>query len=369
MKVVVAALAVLLPLATWAMQGSSPPATQESTYSNGSAALATPGVSQFKPKQESGSSFKRPDGSQLGSQPEFGSRMPLSSDTFRTQSYQDDSDVGQPSRPGYGSTTQCTVEYVDEVDIPALETGQLIELNVRESDEVPSSKVIARTDDKLIRLQLLQSKITMENAEKIARDMTQIEAAEKQIQLTRQRYETTMRLAAKGARSADEKLTAQYEYEVAKLQRRAARVRQEEAIGTALLEGARKSEVEERLKRHEIVCPFDGAVVQLFKQKGEWVTAGEPVAKVARMNKLYVTGLISNRDYNPDQVAGKEVIVTVRLAGTETMEFMGRITTIGLKDVSGSGNEYLVKAEIDNKMKQGQWVLRKDASVSMEVKL
>lgn len=349
------------------MQGFNSSAPQERTYSNGSAAVATPGVSQFKPTQESGSSFQRPTGAENRTQPEFGSRLPLNSDSYGTNSFQDELGVGDASRFGDGNTTKCTVEYVDEVDIPALETGQLIELKVRESQEVPSGTEIAKTDDKLIRLQLLQSKITKENAEKIARDVTQIEAAEKQIQLTRQRYNTTVRLAAKGARSADEKLTAQYEYEVAKLQRRAARVRQDEAIGTALLEGARQSEVEERLKRHSIVCPFDGAVVQLFKHQGEWVTAGEPVAKVARMNKLYVTGLISNRHYNPDQVMNKEVVVTVRLAGNETMEFNGKITTIGLEDVRGNGNEYLVKAEIDNRMKQGQWVLRKDASVSMKI--
>jgi len=118
------------------------------------------------------------------------------------------------------------------------------------------------------------------------------------------------------------------------------------------------------------VCPkFDGVVVERYKQAGEWVTAGEPVVKIARMDKLYVSGLVSNSNHNPSEVDGKDVVVTVELARNETMDFPGKIVGIGSKDVIGKGNEYKVKAEITNKMKQGQWVLRKETRVSMRIKL
>ena len=156
---------------------------------------------------------------------------------------------------------------------------------------------------------------------------------------------------------------------MALLQKRAAQVRQLEARGEAELENARAIEVEERIRRHAISPKFDGIVVERFKQAGEWVTAGEPVVRVARMDKLYVSGLISNNDYNPSDVDGKDVVVTVELARNETMDFPGKIVFIGSKDIVGSGNEFKVKAEITNKMKEGQWVLRKETRVSMRIKL
>ena len=144
-------------------------------------------------------------------------------------------------------------------------------------------------------------------------------------------------------------------------------MRQFEAMGEASLEDARANEVAERIRRHNISALFDGVVIERFKQQGEWVQAGEPIVKVARMDKLYVTRLISNLEYNPADVKDREVKVTVELARGEKMEFPGRITVIGSRDVSGSGNEFKVKAEITNQIKEGQWVLRQNSRVSMEI--
>ncbi|WP_162273898.1 efflux RND transporter periplasmic adaptor subunit [Mariniblastus fucicola] len=332
-----------------------------SPYSDGQAKQATPGVSKFEPSTNRNAT------------PTFGRGGTSTLTPPRTSIQQSDpgtgSQIGDTSGMGEGRVSACTIEYVDEIDVPALETGALVEMNVTEGDAVPTGTVIARINDTLLKHQLRQALVRKNNAYRIANDTTSMEAAEKQIQLTRQRYETTSKLERKGARSSDEKLTARYEYEVAQLQLRAANMRQLEAQGEAELENARAREVEERIQRHAVVATFDGVVVDRYKQQSEWVTAGEPVVRIARMDKLYVTGLISNRDYNPSDVKGKDVLVTVELARKEKMEFPGKIVIIGSKDIAGTGNEFMVKAEITNKMKQGQWVLRKDARVSMRIML
>ena len=80
-------------------------------------------------------------------------------------------------------------------------------------------------------------------------------------------------------------------------------------------------------------------------------------------------GIDSNNEFNPDEVIGKDVVVTVKLARNEEMTFPGKIVIIGSKDLAGSGNEFKVKAEITNKQRNGQWVLRKETRVSMRVNL
>lgn len=328
-----------------------------SAYQDGQAKQNTPGVSNFKADP----------GRQI---PSFGRNTNPSAFRSNGSQIQDQTlvpQIGTTSGTDVGEFAFCTVEFSDEIDIPALETGQLNEMSVKEGDSVGANQEIGTIDDTLLKLQLMQALVRKQNAYRIANDTTAIEAAKKQIQLTRQRYETTARLERKGARSADEKQTARYEYEVALLQREAARSRQLEAQGEAELETAREAEVKERIVRHKVKSRFEGVVVDRYKQAGEWVTAGEPVAKIARMDRLYVTGLISNLEYNPSEIIGKDVVVTVKLARDEEMEFTGKIAIIGSKDIRGSGNEFKVKAEITNKKKQGQWVLRKETRVSMRI--
>jgi multidrug resistance efflux pump len=329
-----------------------------SAYKDGSVPNASSGISKFDPQSTDARrspSFGEPSG--MSAFPPASSRAPQ-------QDFSNQSSIGESSD---ANVVRCTVEHVDVVDFPALETGALVEINIKEGDSVPSGMLIARIDDTLLKHQLRQALVRKSNAYRMANDETSLEAARKQIQLTFQRYETTKKLAAKGARSADEKRTAKYEYEVALLQLEAAKVRQLEARGEAELENARASEVQERIDRHVVKAMFDGQVVDRYKQEGEWVTAGEPVAKIARMDKLYVTGLIRNRQFNPAEVSGKDVVVTVELARNEKLEFKGKIVSIGAKVIQGSGNEFSVKAEITNKMKEGQWVLRQGSSVSMRI--
>lgn len=346
----------LLAGSSWAQDGFRP--NGGSAYSNGRVQQSTPGISKFDPgkRQSSNSTFGR------------SAALPQAPGNAARQDggYESDS-LNLPSIGSSAKAGTSYVEYKDEIEVPALETGQLIDVNVEQGDAVAAGGTIARIDDVIPRLQLEQAKVRIQNADRIANDATSIEAAVKQIQLTSHRYQTARRLELKGARSADERMTAKYEYDVARLQRQAAEKRQLEAMGEAALENVRKNEVSERIRRHNITALFDGVVIQRFKQKGEWVQAGEPIVKIARMNKLYVTRLVSNNRYNPADVKGKNVIVTAELAHGETVEFRGKITAIGPRDVSGDGNEFKVKAEIENKRKQGEWILRKNSRVSMKI--
>ena len=334
-----------------------------SAYENGRVQQATPGISEFKKTQQQTPSFE-----QNTQPPSFGqSPNPFSPANSFTQKQDSNPQVGSASGTDVGEFAFCTVEFKDEIDVPALEVGLLTEMNFSEGDAITGGSVIGMIDDTLLKLQLMQALVRKKNAYRTANDRTSIEAADKQIQLNRQVYESTARLERKGARSADEKRTAKYEWEVATLQRQAAISRQLEAQGEAEFESARETEVKERINRHAVIAKFDGVVVERYKQAGEWVTAGEPVVKIARMDKLFVTGLISNLDYNPSEIIGKDVVVTVKLARDQTMEFPGKISLIGSKDIVGTGNEFKVKAEITNKKMDGQWVLRKETRVSMRI--
>lgn len=45
--------------------------------------------------------------------------------------------------------------------------------------------------------------------------------------------------------------------------------------------------------QHRVLSPIDGVVVQRFHHSGEWVTAGEPVVRVIRLNRLRAEGFVT----------------------------------------------------------------------------
>ena len=330
-----------------------------SAYRNGQSDRQTPGLSQFDPG-------KQVPATRQHFSTEKSARTILPSNATPANSRQ--AGTAETSLGPWADVGSCSVEFIDVVDVPALEVGDLSEVNVREGDSVPMGKPVARINSRLQKLELNTAEKTVAKALLRAEDKTTIKAQMKEYDLAKVEYDTTKRLAGKGARSAAELLRAKFQYERAILQIDAAKQQMKEAI---IDYGEAKSQIDtirERLARHTITVGFDGVVVERFKHAGEWVQAGEPIVKVARMDEMFVQGLIRYSEFNAHELKGKPVIVTVTLAQSETMDFEGVIESIPPND-AGSGEEYTVKARVKNRLIEGQWVLRKDASVSMKIKI
>ncbi|MFV0442482.1 MAG: HlyD family secretion protein [Planctomycetaceae bacterium] len=139
---------------------------------------------------------------------------------------------------------------------------------------------------------------------------------------------------------------------------------QELAVGASDLEVARSeadqevSELQASLKRHElemarldlsrrkIVSPLDGVVVQVYRQRGEWVEPGEPVLRVLRLNRLWAEGYIRVDDLSKC-VEDAPVRLTVQLNPDEALEVEGQIVYVG-REVDPINREVLIRAEIPN---------------------
>jgi CRISPR/Cas system CMR-associated protein Cmr3 (group 5 of RAMP superfamily) len=106
----------------------------------------------------------------------------------------------------------------------------------------------------------------------------------------------------------------------------------------------------------------------VFKEPGEWVAAGDTVLRVARMNKLKATGLVDATLYSAQQIANRNVVITIQLAREQTTQLPGKIVYIDYERKEG-GKKFQVWAEIDNQQVDGQWVLNPDDYVSMRILL
>jgi macrolide-specific efflux system membrane fusion protein len=275
----------------------------------------------------------------------------------------------QPATTDQFTVSDCLITLIEEIDLPAREAGQLIELRtarrnldgsefrdaqgnpqyveVREGLYVMEGQVLGRIDDEMERKQkeVAQHKLTV--AEKEATNRISVEYAEasydvakaevEQSREANRRYPGTVPPA-----ELNRKLLAQKQ---ALLQIRQSEYELEIA---ALSVGVRRAEVELadlQIARRRILAPIDGIVVKRYVDPGEWVQPGEDVLRIVRMNRVRIEGLVDESQVSRVQLRQGQR-VTVRLGPDRTPSVPGHVVYVSPMMVSGSRFE--VWAEVDN---------------------
>jgi RND family efflux transporter MFP subunit len=261
----------------------------------------------------------------------------------------------------------CIVSFIEDIELPAQESGVLRSLSVKEGQSFEKGQAIARIDDELYRKLLQQAQMQRDMALKRAADMTSIRAGRYKLKLASTEAAKSRKLLSKGSTSESEYKRARYSEQVAQEELVAAENEREMAGNEARFEEAKVEESRVRIRRHSIRTEFDGYVIKKFRDAGEWVQAGEKVLRVARMDRLYVQGNISSKKLNPFEVADKPVTVTLQLARGKETTFEGKIVSIGLEK-QGS-DLFMVKAEVENRPQEGFWTLLPGSQVKMRIHL
>ena len=261
----------------------------------------------------------------------------------------------------------CIVSFIEDIELPAQESGVLRSLTIKEGQSFRKNQPIATIDDELYRKLLQQAQMQRDMDMKRASDATAIRAARYKLKLASTEAAKSRKLLSKGSTSESEYKRARYSEQVAQEELVAAENEREMAGHEARLEEARVEEARVRIRRHSIRTEFDGYVIKKFRDAGEWVQAGEKVLRVARMDRLYVQGNISSKKLNPFEVSDKPVTVTLQLARGKETTFEGKIVSIGLEK-QGS-DLFMVKAEVANRPQEGFWTLLPGSQVKMRIHL
>ena len=262
----------------------------------------------------------------------------------------------------------CNVKLMQDIMIPSEEEGLLSELNVKEGDAVPSGKIIGRIDDSRMQMEAKRGRKKRDIQMKKAESKSAYNVARKKYQLAKEEYESSVRLGKKGSKSSHEVRRAKYSMEASYAEVQDAIDQRNEAAGLAELEEINLEQINMMIGKMRISTPFDGNVLEILKHPREYVQKGEDIVRFVRMDKLWVEGTVSSDTCRPADVKGKRVTVTLKQAGGEELEFLGQVVT-GPLEVEGVGKRFRVRAEVDNRYENGQWVLLPGASLRMRVDL
>ena len=100
-----------------------------------------------------------------------------------------------------------------------------------------------------------------------------------------------------------------------------------------------------RHEKHRIESPLSGVVVDVLRQKGEWVEPGDSLFRIIRLDKLLVEGYVDATDID-GSVRGARVRVT--FDSTEgKIQSKGRLIFVS-PEVDSVNHQVLVHAEVEN---------------------
>jgi multidrug resistance efflux pump len=277
-----------------------------------------------------------------------------------------------PATPNMINLDHCVV-LLNEVDgealVPAQEAGVLTKVLVRDGQQVKAGELLANIDDNQARLQKKNAQAAYNAANEDANSDIDIQAAEKAADVTRYEYEMDKYAASKTANAVTEVELRQKQFQWEKMKLAIDQAKKKKIVDgyTADAKKAEADLADEAIRRREIHAPFDGVVQDVKQHLGEWVKPGDPVIHVFSMNRLSVEGVLNSAVYNPADVTGRPVSVSVTLAGERSVQFPGKITFVAAQ-IEGDGR-YRVRAEVENRQENGQWILRPGTMANMAIQL
>jgi RND family efflux transporter MFP subunit len=255
------------------------------------------------------------------------------------------------------------VTLIDQVDLAAREAGALEQIAVREGQTVESGALLARLDDTDAVLGMNKAKLEREIAAKQAEDDVKLRFAKKTLEVATAEEQRAIESAEKFRKSVSQteldelRLTKQK----ASLEVEAAAEDQDIARLTAKLKENAVETAANNVAHRRILSPINGMVVQIKRQRGEWVQPGDVVVRVLRLDRLRAEAFINAHEIGGDLV-GRPVTLTVDLPGAARSQFHGKIVFVNPESNPVNGQSR-VWAEIENP----QQILRPGLSGSMTI--
>lgn len=236
-----------------------------------------------------------------------------------------------------------------QADVPGREAGLLTELLVREGQPVNAGDVLARLDDSAEKLACHRAAIELERIQKVAGNDIKVRLAKKELEIAESEWNRARQSAERFDRSVT---SAELDRLRLSVERATLAVEQETTdVETARL-AVRISENEleaatERLRRRQITTPITGTVVALQRRLGEWLEAGQPVARVIATDRLRAEGFLDADRVDRDLV-GKKVHFACRQGEGPVARFAGHVVFVS-PEVDPVNGQVRVWAEIDNR--------------------
>lgn len=268
-----------------------------------------------------------------------------------------------PAELRWETFENCPVLTEHVVDVPALESGILTELLVKENDSVMIDTPIARLDSEIAEMDLQVLHLQYKFAQYQATNNMTIdfyEFALREAQERLRRYQAVYE-SVRGQDIKDLELAV----EKARVSLDQARQQRQEAIVEAELRAGSIRAAQMRLDRRKLKAPISGVVTEVVKHSGQWVEVGEPILRIQDLEKLVVELRIPLKQFNLAKIQGTPVRVNAQGLNGKSVWLNG---TIASYDHSVSSQGLVrVHAQVNNIQQDGHWLILPGIEVTLKL--
>ena len=277
-------------------------------------------------------------------------------------------DTGVPRAANRGTALSgCLVSLIEEAEVPAQEAGVLYELAVREGSQVTKGQVLGRVNDRAAQFQKQLAESAYRAAKEKSENDINVRYAVAAAKVAEAAYDSAMEANKRypGAVGASEIRRLKLETERTKLQIEQAQLEQTLLVHDLTGKAAELQSADEAVRRRHVLSPIDGEAVEMRRHAGEWVSAGQPVLRLVRLDRLRVEGFIKGANVDPTTVIDRAVLVEVETARGQRRTVSGRVVYVS--PLVQAGGEYRVWAEVENVKENGGWRIQPGQSARMTI--
>ena len=235
----------------------------------------------------------------------------------------------------------CTLTPIQEQTVASQLDGLLTEVHVTLGAKVEKNARLAQIDDQKLRLQieLLRIKADSNSAEKIAQAM--FEEADAKVKYA-------------------EKANAGVKSSVPELELKTYQAQRERFFHEIKKASEDRAEARKELEKtaihlgmHQIHSGLNGEVVKVFKKAGETVKQGEPLFRLARMDRLLIEGFCKVQ-HASSLKAGQRVLAHAELQGSQLVALIGHTAPVNQLAMASDG-KLLASASDDGNVLLWSW--------------
>ena len=265
---------------------------------------------------------------------------------------------------------QRTVKCDIQGNVMKASNGEPIMIELQRGVLVFTGQQVAQLDDRHPQAQFSVAKTKLAVAKKEATQTIGIEYAEASVEVAESDYNRSLGVYNRTANAvtiAELELKG-FKVKEAKLQWEKANIDHENQQESVKVQEEEVRVAQTQLDLRKVKTPFNGMVVNVLSQVGNYLREGEHIAEVAMLDKLKVIASVDGNMIMQEQVDKKRVTVTVKNPGGQIDEFDGfvRYAAPSFKD---NRREFEVEIEVDNRLVNGYWQLKEGDFVDVVIHL
>lgn len=267
---------------------------------------------------------------------------------------------------------ECIVRFGAEVEVPALETGQIASVAIKRNDTVNRGSLIAKLDDQSLLIRRRAAQLRMASAKEDAEDDVEIRYAEVALAEAEAELDNSRSIQkdVRGSIPLTQMRRMRLAVERGQLEVAQAKKRQNRAVVEMQLKQADLSALDDQLDNLRAESPIEGIVLEKSHEEGEWIEKGKTLAKIGKLSQMHVHALVKSDLVSPVHCQGLPVSVHwIDSVDGSNRSLSGKVLSVDPQALPGG--RFRLHAEIDNqkisKSGQNHWLLMPGTSVRMKV--